>query len=635
MPKERRNEKKDSRSFTRYDEYLYAEGTAMSAYRKLGAHPCCEKGTAGVRFAVWAPAAKNVCVITSGDGWQKKHPLTCDEAGFWEAFVPGPAPGDAYRFVVSGADGIERYKADPFAFQTELRPANASVIAAESTYKWHDAAWMRAQAKSPQEKPMAIYEVHPGSWKKDYSQGPDGFLNYRQLGEELAAYVTSMGFTHVELMGIAEHPLDGSWGYQVTGYYSPTSRYGSPDDLRAMVDTLHRAGIGVIFDWVPAHFPRDDFGLRLFDGTPLYEYEDPLRAEYPEWGTMAFDFGKGGVRSFLLSNVFYWIREFHADALRVDAVAALLYNSFGRQKWRPNRDGGMENLESIAFLKQLNTAVREQSHAYLIAEDSSILAGVTAPAEEGGLGFGFKWNMGWMNETLAYLKEDPLFRRYHHAKLTHPADYAFTENFVLPLSHDEVVHLKAPLLQKSPGLLQDRFGALKALLTYQMTSPGKKLLFMGQEFGEDREWSEERALDWNLLDEPGHRDVSDCLRDLLQLYRKNPVLYTDVREPKSFEWVTTAEADRNIISYIRRNPWNYEDSLLVVLNFSTVETDFASGVGTAGKYRRVFSTYDHLEGCRRKPVLQSREGLCNGRAQQIRFKLRAYEGVIFRKVREK
>ena len=481
-----------------FDSFLFHQGTDYSAYKKLGANPGNAEGVDGTWFNVWAPNAKQVYVVTAATRWENMIPMHRAEFDptVWEVFVANVHDGDAYRYVVDGADGIRRYKSDPFGFRSELRPDSASIVSRLDTYTWHDADFLAQQDNTKVlNQPIAIYEVHLGSWKKKYRGDWDfsGFMNYRELADELSEYVNWMGFTHVELIGICEHPFDGSWGYQVTGFFSPTSRYGTPDDFRYFVDKMHQCGIAVILDWVPAHFPKDPFGLESFDGTPLFESGDPLRAEYPQWGTKAFDHGKPEVRSFLISSAFYWVREFHIDALRVDAVAAMLYASFGRAEWRPNMYGGDINLESKAFLQQANYAICGQTNAYMIAEDSSELQGITGDVRWDGIGFTFKWNMGWMNDSLRYLEVDPIFRKWHHNTLTHTADYAFNENYILVLSHDEVVHLKHSMVEKAPGDKPARLGGLKSFYTYQFTHPGKKLLFMGQEFAQEREWSEARS----------------------------------------------------------------------------------------------------------------------------------------------
>ena len=479
--------------------------------------------------------------------------------------------------------------------------------------------------------------MHLGSWKKGY-QGDwdeDGFLNYTQLADDLAQYLTYMGYTHIELMGICEYPFDLSWGYQVTGYYAPTARYGTPDDFRYFVDRMHQAGIGVILDWVPAHFPKDEFALGWFDGTPLYENSDPLRREFPVWGTLAFDHAKPEVRSFLIANAFYWIREFHVDALRVDAVASMLYNDYDRSEWRPNVFGGRMNLESMDFMRQLNYEVCGKTTGFLIAEDSSAEWGITEDVTRGGLGFTFKWNMGWMNDTIRYMNLDPVYRKWHHDKLTHIADYAFTENYVLVLSHDEVVYGKGTMVNKAPGDIMSKLGELKTLYTWQFTFPGKKLLFMGQEFAQEREWNVKESIDWHLADEFGHRDVMQCVNNLLHVYKSHPCLYMDSRNPTTFEWVNRGDADRNIVAYYRRNPWNYDGAVLVVCNFSPMSYyDYTVGVPMGGYYNRIFSTYDSLPGQGNPaevggiPPLTAQWHDCDGYSHMLTYSLRPFESII-------
>ncbi len=607
-------------------------------YKKLGAHLTTQKGVKGTKFAVWAPHARAVSVITDKTGWNEEAgKMQLGRKGIWRVFLPGITEGDVYRFVVTGADGEKRFKSDPYAFYTERRPANASIVTSLKGYRWNDGDYMEHRdGRHAPEKPMAIYEVHLGSWKKDYTKDRDGFLNYRELANELSQYVSYMGYTHVELIGICEYPFDGSWGYQVTGFFSPTSRYGKPDDFRYFVDIMHQHGVGVILDWVPAHFPKDDFGLARFDGTPLYESPDPLKAEYPEWGTYAFDHEKIEVQSFLVSSAFYWINEFHIDALRVDAVAAMLYSSFSRAKWRPNKYGGHENLESTEFLRQVNYIVRSETDAYLIAEDSSIIPGITADVDEGGIGFMFKWNMGWMNDTLEYMKMDPYYRKFRHGSLVHAADYAFFERYILVLSHDEVVHLKHSMLEKFPGGLEDKLGSLKSLYAFQFTFPGKKLLFMGQDIAEDREWDENREINWSFAEDFGHRDVMHCVKNLLSIYRRYSCLYSDTKDHHTFEWVSKNDADRNIISYIRRNPWNYDSALLVICNFSPVAYgSYLCGVPEKGYYKRVFSTYDSLPGGGSPgeigdiPPIDSIRKDCDNHPYALPYGLRPFEAVVF------
>ena len=624
--------------FTDFDSFLFHQGTNYELYKKLGAHIVQENGCWGTRFVLWAPNARSVCVLTARTGWENAYWMERTENGVWELFIPHVGDGDAYRYIVEGADGVRRWKSDPMAFRAELRPANASIVCPLDTYPWGDDAYQAKRDNTKVlEKPMAIYELHLGSWKKGYRDGndEDGFLNYRQIADDLAEYITYMGYTHVELMGICEYPFDLSWGYQVTGYFAPTSRYGTPDDFRYFVDRLHQSDIGVILDWVPAHFPKDEFALGRFDGTALYESADPLRAEYPEWGTLAFDHSKPEVRSFLISSAFYWINEFHIDALRVDAVAAMIYANYSRAEWRPNMFGGNLNLESMDFLRQLNYEVCGKTTGYLIAEDSSTEWGITEDVTRGGLGFTFKWNMGWMNDTLRYIALDPIYRKWHHENLTHTVDYAFTENFVLVLSHDEVVYGKRSLVEKAPGSIEDRFGGLKTLYTYQFTHPGKKLLFMGQDFAQDREWNVKESIDWHLADDFGHRDIMMTVRRLLRIYRKYPTLYADSKNPATFEWVNRSDTWANTVSFIRRNPWDYNGALLVICNFSpAAHADYCVGVPVAGSYHRVFSTYDSLpagggpEELGGDPLMLSCEGGSDGRPFHLRYNLRPFESVI-------
>lgn len=628
--------------FNEVDSYLFQEGTSYDIYRKMGAHPAVENGVDGTRFVVWAPNARSVSVATDaeGYGWSSECPMERGMGGVWELFLPGVGVGSAYRYVIAGPDGLKRQKSDPYAFRSQLRPDNASIVCGLGSYSWSDADYMsRRDNKKVLERPMAIYEVHLGSWhKRAASDGdPDGFLNYRELGNWLAEYVSYMGYTHVELMGICEYPFDPSWGYQVTGYFAPTARYGHPDDLRYMIDTLHRSGIGVILDWVPAHFPKDDFALGSFDGSALYESADPLRAEFPIWGTKAFDHSKPAVRSFLMSSAFYWINEFHVDALRVDAVAAMLYADFGRSHYRPNIHGGRINLESEDFLRQLTREVAGRTDAFIIAEDSSTEQGITDDVHVGGLGFTYKWNMGWMYDTLSYLSHDFHDRRRYHHVLTHTPDYAFSENFVLVLSHDDVCPSKGSILMKQPGSMWDKFGGVKALYTLQFTHPGKKLMFMGLEFAQQDEWHFDKELDWYLTDDPAHRDVMNNVRKLLGIYKRFPVLYSDSKDSSTFEWVNRHFADANIISFIRKNPWNYGGALLVICNFSPWNhPGYTCGVPTAGGYERIYSTYDTVPGgggpeeTGGMPVIRAEQGVCDGRPFRLSYGLRPFECIILR-----
>ena len=619
----------ENRFFGDLDRYLFHHGTHYELYNKMGAHIREINGVRGVHFVLWAPNARAVCVISDGNGWTKwRDVMEKVDDCIWELFVPGMCEGVKYKYLVVREDGSEVEKIDPYAYRTELRPHNASVVANLENYVWGDSKWRREnKGGNFLEKPMSVYEVHLGSWKKDtWKQDQDQYLDYRRLAHELCEYVQWMGYTHIELMGICEYPFDPSWGYQVTSYFAPTARYGSPEDFMYFVDHMHKNGIGVILDWVPAHFPKDDWGLANFDGTPLYEYADPLRAEYPEWGTKAFDLGKKEVSNFLIASAFFWVEKYHVDALRVDAVAAMLYNSFGREQYRPNMYGGNENLESFEFFRHLNSVLRQRTDAFLIAEDSSIIAGITKPAKNGGFGFGLKWNMGWMNDSIKYYNTDPIFRPYHHGLMTHTLDYIFDENYMLVLSHDEVVYGKGSMINKFPGNKLDKLGSLKTCYTMMIGHPGKKLLFMGQDFAQEREWNFKTSLDWHLCDDKGHREVLECWRALLHIYRERPVLYNDCGGPKTFEWINSGDYNRNIFTFIRRNPWNYNNALIFVCNFAPVERwEMGVGAPVAGVYKRIFSTYpdgNPLE-------IEAKEELCDGRKYKLIFNLRPFESAIF------
>ncbi|WP_166849565.1 1,4-alpha-glucan branching protein GlgB [Isoptericola sp. BMS4] len=554
------------------DLHLIGEGRHEELWRVLGAnprrypstHPAEEDGVTGTAFAVWAPNARGVRLVGDHNRWTGVHPMrSLGASGVWELFVPGVGPGTRYKFEVLGADRVWRAKADPLAKGTEVPPATASVVV-DSTYVWGDDDWIQARAAhDPHSGPLSVYEVHLGSWRPG--------LGYRELADELAAYVTEQGFTHIELLPVAEHPFGGSWGYQVTGYYAPTARFGHPDDFRHLVDTLHRAGVGVLLDWVPAHFPRDEFALARFDGTPTYEHPDPRRGEQRDWGTYVFDFGRPEVRNFLVANASYWLDEFHADGLRVDAVASMLYLDYSREPgdWVPNVHGGRENLEAIAFLREANTvAYGRHPGVLMIAEESTAFPGVTRPVDAGGLGFGLKWNMGWMNDSLRYVAEDPMYRRYHHHELTFSLVYAFSEQYLLPVSHDEVVHGKGSLLRKMPGDRWKQLAGVRAFLAYQWTHPGKQLLFMGCELAQDAEWDEASGLDWWLLDDPGHAGVQRLVRDLNALYRATPALWERDFDPAGFEWLDADDADHDTLSWVRRD--GDGRPVVVVVNFAGV-----------------------------------------------------------------
>ena len=512
---------------TETDQYLFGRGIHYEIYEKLGAHITTKDGRKGVYFAVWAPNAAGVCVVGDfnnwcGDGYEMKR---LNDSGIYELFTENAKEGNMYKFLIYTKDGRQLYKADPYATYSQMRPNNASIIYDIKGFDWKDSVWLDKMSKTDAWKaPMFIYEVQLGSWKKKDDGTEDGFINYREMAKELTEYVKDMGYTHVELMGIAEYPYDGSWGYQVTGYFAPTSRYGTPKDFMYFINYLHKNGIGVILDWVPAHFPRDGHGLAMFDGTPTYEYADPRLGEHPDWGTKVFDYGKTQVVSFLISNALYWVEQFHVDGLRVDAVASMLYLDYGREngQWIPNKYGGNGNLEAMEFFRHLNSIMRKRNpRAITIAEESTAWPGVTAAPENDGLGFSFKWNMGWMHDFLEYMKLDPYFRSNNHNKMTFAMTYAYSENYVLTLSHDEVVHLKCSMINKMPGIYEDKFANLKAGYTFMMGHPGKKLLFMGQEFGQEREWSEERGLDWELLEKPEHKQLQDYVRELWKFYKED------------------------------------------------------------------------------------------------------------------
>ena len=543
------------------DQYLFGQGTHYDIYKKLGAHKTKRNGRTGVYFAVWAPNAAAVNVIGEFNGWNEENiPMErLEPLGIYEAFVPEAKVGMLYKFLIHARDGRKLYKADPFANSSELRPGNASKIADIPNFRWGDSTWMeKRELQDVNEMPMSIYEVHPGSWKKHpwNEQNEDGFYNYRELAHSLTEYVKEMGYTHVELMGIAEHPFDGSWGYQVTGYYAPSSRYGTPEDFMYLVNYLHKNKIGVILDWVPAHFPRDAHGLAEFDGTCVFEYADPRKGEHPDWGTKVFDFGKNEVKNFLIANALFWLEQFHVDGLRVDAVASILYLDYGRQdgQWVPNKYGGNKNLEAIEFFKHLNSVVLGRNHgALMIAEESTAWPMVTGRPEDDGLGFSMKWNMGWMNDFLEYMKLDPYFRKYNHNKMTFAMSYTYSEKYILVLSHDEVVHLKCSMINKMPGLYDDKFANLKAGYSFMIGHPGKKLLFMGQDFAQFQEWSEARELDWYLLGEEKHRHLQNYVKELLHLYKSNPACYEADNHPTGFEWINADDGDRSIFSFVRHS----------------------------------------------------------------------------------
>ena len=537
------------------DLYLFGEGRHARIWQRLGAHPTVHQGVAGTAFAVWAPGARSVRVVGDFNSWDGRlHPMrSIGASGVWEIFLAGVGHGARYKFELLTAEGHLTLKADPLATATEAPPNTASVVF-QPSYGWGDAEWVQhRRASDPWTSPMSVYECHLGSWRRVPEEGGRP-LTYRELAEQLPAYVRDMGFTHVEFLPVAEHPFGGSWGYQVTSYFAPTARLGTPDDFRFLVDALHQVGVGVIVDWVPAHFPRDTFALARFDGTALYEHADPRQGEHPDWGTLVFNFGRNEVRNFLLSNALYWIEELHIDGLRVDAVASMLYLDYSRKEgeWVPNKYGGRENLEAVEFLRELNTLVYAEHPGVLtIAEESTSWPGVSRPVYLGGLGFGFKWNMGWMHDTLTYFSKEPVHRRHHHQQLTFGLLYAFSENFVLPLSHDEVVHGKGSLYGKMPGDKGSKLANLRALLAWMWAHPGKQLLFMGGELGQESEWSHDRSLDWHLLDDPGHRSVQELVRAMNRIYREEPALWEADFDGVGFEWIDANDADQNVLSFVR------------------------------------------------------------------------------------
>ena len=622
--------------FTELDQYLFGQGTHYDIYKKLGAHPTTQHRKKGVYFAVWAPNARYVSVIGDFNNWDNQaNPMNrVGEIGVYEIFVPGAKVGDLYKFFIVGYHGEELYKADPYANEAELRPGTASRITDITDYKWKDTTWMKKRPEFDEKRePMAIYEVHLGSWKKHPAENEDdpGFYNYREFAHELAAYVKEMGYTHVELMGILEHPFDGSWGYQVVGYYAPTSRYGTPQDFMYLVDAFHKAGIGVILDWVPAHFPKDAHGLAMFDGTPLYEYADPRLGEHPDWGTKVFDYSKTEVVNFLIANALFWVEKYHIDGLRVDAVASMLYLDYGREdgQWVPNKYGGNENLEAIEFFKHLSSVMNYRNpRAYIIAEESTAWPKVTMSPKDGGLGFSYKWNMGWMHDFLEYTKLDPLFKKGNHNKMTFGLTYAFSENFILVLSHDEVVHLKCSMINKMPGYPQDKFKNLKTAYTFMLGHPGRKLLFMGQEFAQLQEWSEARSLDWYLLDEPEHKDMQEYVKKLLHLYKEYPALYTETKGYGAFEWINANDCERSIFSFIRKTTEaDYKNSIGFVCNFTPMERpDYVVGVPKAGTYKRLVTTET---GEKQVVSYRAKKGECDGRPYRLEIPLRPYESVVF------
>ncbi len=624
---------------TDVDQYLFGQGTHYEIYKKLGAHLAEYEGEKGVYFAVWAPNAKRVRVVGEFNCWGTDgYDMTrLEPLGIYEVFVPGLEEGCMYKYLIETKKGEYLYKADPFAFYAEKRPGNASRVADIDHFTWHDEKWMEKRKvwKGPEE-PMSIYEVHPGSWKRHpHEDGEDGYYNYREFAVELTKYVKKMGYTHVELMGIAEHPFDGSWGYQVTGYFAPTSRHGTPADFQYMMDYFHKNNIGVILDWVPAHFPRDSHGLANFDGTPLYEHPDSRKGEHPDWGTKIFNYEKSEVRNFLIANALYWIGQYHVDGLRVDAVASMLYLDYGKRdgQWLPNKYGGKENLEAIWFFRHLNSIIAGRNDgSMIIAEESTAWPGVTKKVEDDGLGFTFKWNMGWMNDFLEYMKLDPYFRKDNHHKMTFSTSYAYSENYILVLSHDEVVHLKCSMLNKMPGYLNDKFANLRAGYTYMFGHPGKKLLFMGNEFAQLQEWSEDRELDWYLLGEERHQHMQNFVKALLHMYKKYRCLYELDDSQDGFQWINADDCFRSIYSFVRYSKTKRKN-LLFVLNFTPMErTDYRVGVPKKKKYKLVLDgdAKEFGGNGREKPqIYEAQKGACDNLKYYLEYPLSAYGVAVF------
>lgn len=626
---------------TEADAYLFAQGTHYEIYEKMGAHEAEIDGQKGVYFAVWAPNAKYVNVIGSFNNWDifQDNMDRISEGGIFALFIPGAKIGDMYKYVITTSDDRKLYKADPYGNYSQLRPDNASIVTDLSGFKWTDSVWQtEKQTKDILKQPMAIYECHIGSWMKHPVSDPEketGFYNYREFADRFVEYCKDMKYTHVELMGISEHPFDGSWGYQVTGYYAPTSRYGTPEDFMYLVNTLHKHHIGVILDWVPAHFPKDEFGLANFDGTCLYEHPDARRGEHPDWGTKIFNYGKHEVSNFLIANAMFWVNKFHIDGLRVDAVASMLYLDYGREngQWLPNEFGNNKNLDAIEFFRHLNSMMKKKyPGTMMIAEESTAWPLVTGDPKEGGLGFTFKWNMGWMHDFCSYMSLDPIFRKDNHYKLTFAMSYNESENYILPLSHDEVVHLKCSMLNKMPGFYKDKFANLRVGYTYMFTHCGKKLLFMGQDFGQDCEWSEERELEWHYLEDKEHSSMKYYTQKLLEIYNKYPCLSENDNNWKSFEWINADDKDRSIYSYVRKSE-NGRNNILVVLNMTPMERkDYQLGVDKKKKYKLLLNSDDVDFGGNGGTIpkeITAKAVKCDNKPYSLTFDLPAYGAALF------
>ena len=631
-------------NFTEMDCYYFGQATHYDIYKKMGAHPMEQDGKKGVCFNVWAPHATAVFVIGDFNGWNESSDqmvrVQPKEMGVYELFVPGVKKGAIYKYLIYTQDGRKLYKADPYANYAQLRPETASVVTDISNFKWTDDVWMKDREEKAKTdlngQPMAIYEVHPGSWMRHMGRDDDGFYTYRELAKTLIAYVKEMGYTHIELMGISEYPFDGSWGYQVTGYYAPTSRYGTPEDFAYFINQCHKNKIGVILDWVPAHFPRDAHGLADFDGTPTYEYADTRKGEHPDWGTKIFDYGKNEVKNFLIGSALMWIEHYHIDGLRVDAVASMLYLDYGKQhgQWVANKYGGNENLEAIEFFKHINTLILGRNPgALMIAEESTAWPKITGSVDDNGLNFSYKWNMGWMHDFLDYMKLDPYFRKDNHNKMTFAMSYNESEKYILVLSHDEVVHLKCSMLNKMPGLEGDKFKNLMAGYAFMMGHSGKKLLFMGQEFAQAREWSEERELDWYLLENPNHKKIQDWMKELLHIYRKNPCMYELDTSFDGFEWINADDNYRSIFSFVRKSA-NGKNNLLFVINFTPMERpDYRVGVPKRKTYKLILNSEDPKFGGKeagRETSYKAVKKACDGRDYSFEFPLAPYGVAVFK-----
>ncbi len=619
------------------DISLFNEGKHYSIYEKMGAHPMTVDGVEGVLFAVWAPNADRVSVVGNFNNWDgRRHPMRkLDYSGIYELFIPGKLVGEIYKYEIKAKSGQVFMKSDPYAFSSEVRPANASRIV-DISYKWKDTAWMeKRETKDTDAQPMAIYEMHLGSWKRP-TDGRE-FFNYRDIASLLADYLLMMNYNYVELMPIMEHPYDPSWGYQVTGYYAPTSRYGSPADFMYFVDYLHSKGIGVILDWVPAHFPKDEHGLGRFDGTALYEHEDPKRGEHPHWGTYIYNYGRNEVRNFLVANALYWAEKYHIDGIRIDAVASMLYLDYGRGdgEWLPNIYGGNENLEAIDFIKELNSKMHElHKGVIMIAEESTAWPMMTHPVEAGGLGFDYKWNMGWMNDFLNYMKLDPLYRKYHHNDLTFSMVYAYSEKFILVLSHDEVVHEKGSMIAKMPGGYEDKFSNLRVAYGYMMTHPGKKLLFMGQEIAQFTEFNENAEVDWSLFEFDAHVFMQGYVKELNELYKTEPALYELDSSPEGFTWINCNSANTSLLSYVRKGK-KESDTLLIICNFTPMEHKaYKLATPSGGRWQEIFSSDNNRyggEGRNNKTVKQAKKAECDGQEHYISVTVPPLSISVFKK----